>query len=93
MARPRRLRSRWSVDCGIQSAGLASNMASIGVDEMVTRAKRVTFFGLDAVDWLVLVVGIGLTSLVLLLAYDPPDYSAPSPILEHAGTANPPVPL
>ena len=91
MARPRRLRSRWSVDCGIQSAGLASNMASIGVDEMVTRAKRV--LGLDAVDWLVLVVGIGLTSLVLLLAYDPPDYSAPSPILEHAGTANPPVPL
>ena len=73
--------------------GLASNMASIGVDEMVTRAKRVTFLGLDAVDWLVLVVGIGLTSLVLLLAYDPAGDSARSPILEHAGTANPPVPL
>jgi hypothetical protein len=67
-------------------------MASIGGDEMVTRAKRVTFLGLDVVDWLVLVVGIGLTSLVLLLAYDPAGDSAPS-ILEHAGTANPPVPL
>ena len=79
------------VDCAVGS--LASNIASIGVDEMVTRAKRVTFFGLDAVDWLVLVVGIGLTSFVLLLAYDPAGDSAPSPILEHAGTANPPVPL
>jgi hypothetical protein len=68
-------------------------MASIGVDEMVTRAKRVTLLGLDAVDWLVLVVGIGLTGLVLLLAYDPAGDGVPSPILEHAGTANPPVPL
>jgi hypothetical protein len=61
---------------------------------MVTRAKRV--LGLDAVDWLVLVVGIALPGLFLLLAYDPAPtmgYSAPSAILEPAGTANPPVPL
>ena len=63
--------------------------------DMITRAKRRTFLGLDAVDWLLLVVGIALSSLLLLLAHDPAlttGYDAPSPILEPAGTANPPVP-
>jgi hypothetical protein len=63
---------------------------------MITRAKRVTFLGFDVVDWLLLVVGIALSGLLLLLAYDPTPkmgYSAPSAILESAGTANPPIPL
>ena len=61
--------------------------------DMITRAKRRTFLGLDAVDWLLLVVGIALSSLLLLLAHDAAlttGYDAP--ILEPAGTANPPVP-
>jgi hypothetical protein len=63
---------------------------------MTTRTKRVTFLGFDVVDCLLLVVGIGLTGLFLLLAYDPmlpTSYAAPTPILEPAGTANPPIPL
>jgi hypothetical protein len=62
---------------------------------MITRAKRCTFLGFDAVDWLILVVGIALTSLLLLVSYDPTlttGNGAPSPILEPADTANPPVP-
>jgi hypothetical protein len=64
--------------------------------KMITRAKRVTFLGFDIVDCLLLAVGIALSGLLLLLTYDPTPtmgYSAPSAILEPAGTANPPVPL
>ena len=63
---------------------------------MVPRVKRVTFLGFDVVDGLLLVVGIALAGLLLLLAYDPmlpTSYAAPTPILEPAGTANPPIPL
>jgi hypothetical protein len=63
---------------------------------MITRPKRVTFLGFDVVDGLLLVVGIALSGLLLLLTYDPTPpmgYSAPSAILEPAGTANPPVAL
>ena len=58
--------------------------------------KRVTFLGFDVVDGLLLVAGIALTGLLLLLAYDPTlptSYVEPLPILEPAGTANPPIPL
>ena len=51
---------------------------------MVTRAKRVTFLGFDVVEWLLLVVGIALSGLLLLLAYDPTlptSHVEPSPIL------------
>jgi hypothetical protein len=63
---------------------------------MVTRAKRLTFLGFDVVEWLLLVVGIALSGLLLLLAYDPTlptSYVEPLPILEPAGTAKPPLPL
>jgi hypothetical protein len=63
---------------------------------MVPRAKRATFLGFDGVDWLLLVVGIALSGLLLLLAYDPmlpTSYVEPLPILEPAGTTDPPVPL
>jgi hypothetical protein len=63
---------------------------------MITRPKRVTFLGFDVVDGLLLVVGIALAGLLLLLAYDPMlpiRHVEPSPILEPAGTTNPPIPL
>jgi hypothetical protein len=63
---------------------------------MVTRAKRVTFLGFDVVEWLLLVVGIALSGLLLLLAYDPTlptSYVELLSILEPAGTANPTLPL
>jgi hypothetical protein len=63
---------------------------------MITRPKRVTFLGFDIVDGLLLVVGIAISGLLLLLTYDstlPTSYVEPLPILEPAGTANPPVAL
>jgi hypothetical protein len=54
------------------------------------------FLGFDVVDGLLLVVGIALAGLLLLLTYDhmlPTSYVEPLPILEPAGTTNPPVPL
>jgi len=66
------------------------------VSKMITRAKRVTFLEFDVVDWLLLVVGIALPGLLLLRTYDPTPtmgYSAPSAILEPAGTDNPPAAL
>ena len=56
---------------------------------MTTRAKRVTFLGFDVVEWLLLVVGIALSGLLLLLAYDPTltiGDGAPLPILEPEGS-------
>jgi hypothetical protein len=39
--------------------------------DIITRAKRRTFLGFDAVDGLILIVGILLIGLFLLLVYDP----------------------
>ena len=32
---------------------------------MITRAKRITFLGFDVGDWLILIIGIALVSLLL----------------------------
>jgi hypothetical protein len=78
------------------SVGGLASMCLSWCPKTITRPKRVTFLGFDVVDSLLIVVGIALGGLLLLLPYDPTrptSYVEPLPILEHAGTANPPIPL